>query len=147
MLLVGIAGLTTPASARQNAASPAASVPAPAGRPIVYPPTDRENTVDMIHGTKVEDPYRWLEEADTPGSKVWPKVAAWVQAQNDVTFAYLNQIPGKEAIKARLTDLTNYERFGTPSKQGGKYFYSRNDGLQNQAVLYVADGKAEGKIL
>lgn len=136
MILIGIAGLAAPAQARQKAVAPAAQ---PAGaKPIVYPDTERENVFETLHGTKVEDPYNWLE-ADPGDANAWSKVAAWVKAENDVTFAYLNQIPGRDAIKKRLTDLTDYERFGIPSKQGGKYFYSRNSGLQNQAVLYVAD--------
>ncbi|MGE3107828.1 MAG: prolyl oligopeptidase family protein [Phycisphaerales bacterium] len=110
------------------------------GVKLTYPPTERDEAkFDTYHGTKVADPYQWMEEADTPGSAVWPKIAAWVEAQNKVTFGYLGQVPQRDAIKSRITNLTNYERFGLPFVQGGKYFYSRNDGLQNQSVWYVAD--------
>ncbi|HEY4415453.1 MAG TPA: prolyl oligopeptidase family serine peptidase [Verrucomicrobiae bacterium] len=100
---------------------------------IHYPTTEKTNVVDNYHGTTVADPYRWLEDDNSPATK------AWVAAQNQVTFAYLNAIPGREAIRARLTTLWNYERYSVPFKAGGRYFYSRNDGLQNQAVLYTVD--------
>jgi len=98
-----------------------------------YPVTARTNVVETYHGTEVADPYRWLEDDNSPETK------AWVEAQNKVTFAYLHQLPGREAISARLTKLWNFERFGVPFKEGGRYFYSRNDGLQNQSVLYTVD--------
>jgi prolyl oligopeptidase len=100
---------------------------------INYPPTATTNVVDNYYGTLVADPYRWLEDDNSPETK------AWVQAQNQVTFAYLNAISERAAIRTRLTKLWNYERYGVPFKTGGRYFYSRNDGLQNQAVLYTAD--------
>jgi prolyl oligopeptidase len=87
--------------------------------------------VDDYHGVKVADAYRWLEDDNAPETK------AWVEAQNKVTFGYLEQIPERLAIKARLTKLWNYERYGTPFRQGGRYFLSKNDGLQNQSVLYT----------
>jgi prolyl oligopeptidase len=100
---------------------------------VNYPPTNKTNVVDNYHGTTVADPYRWLEDDNAPATK------AWVEAQNEVTFAYLNAIPGRAAIKARLTKLWNFERYGVPFKEGGRYFYSRNDGLQNQSVLYTVE--------
>lgn len=106
---------------------------------LVYPPSPRGEVVDTYHGTKVADPYRWLEAADEPGSAEWPKVQAWIEAQNKLTFGYLESIPQRGAIKERLTKLWNYERYGTPSKEGGRYFFSKNDGLQNQSVLYTVD--------
>ena len=96
-----------------------------------YPPTAKVPLVETLHGVQVSDPYRWLEDdhaADT---------MAWVKEQNKVTFAYLDSIPERDAIKARLTKLWNYERYGTPHKEGGRYLISRNDGLQNQSVLYT----------
>ena len=87
--------------------------------------------MDEYHGTKVADPYRWLEDDNSAETK------AWVEAQNKVTFGYLEKIPERAAIKARLTKLWNYERYGVPFKQGGRYFYSKNNGLQNQSVLYT----------
>ena len=98
-----------------------------------YPKTTKTEVVDSYHGTTITDPYRWLEDDNSPATK------AWVEAQNQVTFAYLNAIPGRDAIKARLTKLWNYERYGIPFKEGGRYFYSRNDGLQNQSVLYTVE--------
>ncbi len=100
---------------------------------LTYPESKRVDQVDDYHGEKVADPYRWLEQLDSPETK------AWIEAQNKVTFAYLEKIPQRAAYKERLTQLWNYERFGMPVKGGDRYFYTRNDGLQNQSVLYVAD--------
>src|SRR5260221_1399514 len=97
---------------------------------LTYPHTATVNQVDDFHGTKVADPYRWLEDENSPETR------AWVEAENKVTFAYLNQIPERPHIKERLTQLWNYERYGVPFKEGGRYFFTKNDGLQNQAVLY-----------
>ncbi|MDF3036164.1 MAG: prolyl endopeptidase, partial [Paucimonas sp.] len=96
-----------------------------------YPVTKKVDQQDNYHGTTVADPYRWLEDANSAETK------EWVDAQNKVTQAYLAQIPNREAIKQRLTKLWNYERFSVTYKEGGRYFYNRNDGLQNQAVLYT----------
>ncbi len=110
--------------------------------PMKYPETRRDSVVDDYFGAKVADPYRWLEDDNAPDTK------AWVEAQNKVTRTYLDAIPERGAIKARLTKLWNYERFGVPFKRGGHYFYNRNDGLQNQAVLFVTeDLKDGGRIL
>ncbi len=95
------------------------------------PKTRTVNTLDDYHGTKVADPYRWLEDVDSPETK------AWVEAENCVTFAFLERIPERKALERRLTAIWNYPRFGTPFKEGGRYFFSKNDGLQNQAVLYT----------
>src|SRR4051812_2438570 len=114
----------------------AVAVLAPAAeQSLTYPPTRRIDHIDDYHGTKVADPYRWLED-DVRTSK---DVAEWVEAENKVTEAYLSAIPERDAIRKRLTDLMNYERYSVPSKEGGRYFYSKNDGLQNQAVLYTQD--------
>ena len=101
--------------------------------PIKYPETKKTNQVDDYHGTKVADPYRWLENPDSPESR------EWIEAQNKITFDYLGKIPAREKIKSRLTELWNYERFGVPFKQGNRYFITRNDGLQNQSVLYTME--------
>ena len=103
--------------------------------PSAYPPTKRTDFTETIHGTTVADPYRWLED-DVRKS---PEVAAWVAAENEVTDAYLKAIPGREVIRKTLTNLWNYERYGVPVKIAGKYYFTKNDGLQNQAVLYVAE--------
>ena len=99
---------------------------------LVYPSTKTVEQVDDFHGTKVEDPYRWLED-DVRENK---DVAAWVAAQNEVTFGYLKSIPQREVIQKRMTELWNYEKIGAPFKRGGRYYVSRNDGLQNQNVLF-----------
>ncbi|MEJ5276020.1 MAG: prolyl oligopeptidase family serine peptidase [Thermogemmata sp.] len=102
---------------------------------LQYPETRKVEVVEDYHGVSVADPYRWLED-DVRQSK---DVAAWVEAQNKVTFAYLESIPQREAIRRRLTDLWNYEKMSAPVKVGGRYFFTRNDGLQNQSVLYVRE--------
>ena len=121
------------------------SLATPAGdTSLKYPKTKRVEHVDDYHGTKVADPYRWLE-ADVRESK---EVAAWVEAENKVTNAYLEAIPERDAIKKRLTELWNFERFPLPTKKSGMYFFTRNDGLQNQSVLYVADAlEAKPRVL
>lgn len=98
-----------------------------------YPVARRGEVIDTYHGTEVADPYRWLEDPDSD------ETTAWVQAENKVTFDFLDGIPEREAIRERLTTLWDFETFGTPYKQGERYFYSRNDGLQNQSVLYWAE--------
>ena len=103
--------------------------------PLKYPKTRRGTQTDTYHGTKVADPFRWLED-DVRKSD---DVKKWVAAQNEVTFGFLKTIPEREAIQKRLTELWNFERYSAPFKAGGRYFYSKNDGLQNQAVLYVLE--------
>jgi len=98
-----------------------------------YPAARKDGTVEDYHGTKVADPYRWLENPDSPESR------AWIEAENKVTFEYLAKIPARERIAARLKELWNFERYGIPHKEGGRYFITRNDGLQNQSVLYTMD--------
>ena len=100
---------------------------------LVYPETRVVDHVDNYHDTEVADPYRWLEE-DVRESK---QVAQWVEAQNKVTFGYLKKIPGRDAIEKRITELWDYEKIGAPSKEGGRYYFFRNDGLQNQSVLWM----------
>ncbi|AFZ07820.1 Prolyl oligopeptidase [Oscillatoria nigro-viridis PCC 7112] len=100
-------------------------------RPLSYPTTRKIDQTDDYHGVKVSDPYRWLENPDSEETQ------AWVEAQNAVTFAYLNEIPAREKIKQRLTQLWDYEKYGIPFKEGDRYFYYKNDGLQNQSVLYT----------
>jgi len=95
------------------------------------PLTRTVDHVDDYHGTKVPDPYRWLEDAADP------EVRAWVDAQNRSTEAFLSRVPDRDALRARLTELWDFERFGVPRKEGGRLFYTRNDGLQDQAVLWV----------
>lgn len=107
-----------------------------------YPTTRRDTIQDDYHGTKISDPYRWLEDTESD------ETADWVKAQNKVTFDYLHRIETRQPIAERLTTLWNYERFGRPFKRGEYYFYSHNDGLQNQSVLYVTDSlDGESRIL
>ncbi len=97
---------------------------------FAYPQPRRGDQVDDFHGTKVADPYRWMEQTDSAETK------SWITAENKLTDSYLATIPQREAIKNRLTEIWNYERFSAPSKVGNYYIYSKNDGLQNQSVLY-----------
>ena len=98
-----------------------------------YPETRKDTVVDDYFGTLVADPYRWLEN-DTSA-----ETAQWVKEQNEVTNDYLSHIPFRSALKDRLTELVNYERYGMPSKKHGRYIYSKNDGLQNQNVIYMQE--------
>ncbi|MFH1745423.1 MAG: prolyl oligopeptidase family serine peptidase [Planctomycetota bacterium] len=100
---------------------------------LTYPVTKTVNQVDNLHGVEVADPYRWLEDLDSA------ETAAWVAAQNKVTFGWLEQIPAREKIRQRMTHLWNFEKYGTPFKEGNRYFFSKNDGLQNQSVLYITE--------
>ncbi len=110
--------------------------------PLTYPQARRSDQVDDYHGTKVADPYRWLEDTDSA------ETHAWVEAENKLTFAYLDQIPYRQAIRDRLTKLWNYERFTTPSQYGGRYFFLHNTGLQQQNVLFVSESlNAEPRVL
>jgi prolyl oligopeptidase len=99
--------------------------------PLIYPTSVQGTQVDDYHGTKVADPYRWLENPDSPETQ------RWIVDQNKLTMGFLDKIPDRDRIKARLTQLWDYEKYGTPFKQGDRYFYSKNNGLQNQNVLYT----------
>ncbi|MGB3300198.1 MAG: prolyl oligopeptidase family serine peptidase [Phormidesmis sp.] len=98
---------------------------------LSYPNTRKAAQTDTYHGISVADPYRWLEDPNAAETE------DWVKAQNKVTFGYLNELPGRDRISTRLTELWDYERYSIPSKQGDRYFYSKNNGLQNQSVLYT----------
>src|SRR5262245_8659782 len=98
---------------------------------FVYPTAKKVDQIDDYHGVKVADPYRWLEDPDSADSR------AWIEAQNKLTFGFLNEIPERAKIKERLTKLWNYEKYGVPFKEGDRYFFFKNDGLQNQNVLYT----------
>jgi prolyl oligopeptidase len=106
---------------------------------IKYPQTKKGETVDLYFDTKVNDPYRWLEDDKSE------ETADWVKAQNEVTFDYLSQIPFRDALKERLEKLWNYEKIGAPFTEGNYTYYFKNNGLQNQSVLYRKDpsGKEE----
>nr|WP_158728604.1 MULTISPECIES: prolyl oligopeptidase family serine peptidase [unclassified Flavobacterium] len=102
---------------------------------ITYPTTNKGTTVDAYFDAKVPDPYRWLEDDKSA------ETGAWVKAQNEVTYGYLNQIPFRDALKARMEKLWNYEKIGAPFKEGNFTYYYKNNGLQNQSVLYRKDAK------
>ena len=117
------------------AASPnAQSAGLPALPALKYPPTQRDSTVDTYFGTQVPAPYQWMENLDSPA------VQQWVEAENALTFSYLDKVPVRSWIKDRLTTLWNYARESTPELVAdGRIFFSKNSGLQNQSVVYVQD--------
>ena len=100
---------------------------------LAYPEAHKANTIDTYFGTEIHDPYSWMENDTTA------EVAAWVKAENKITFNHLSQIPFRQKLNQRLTELINYEKIGTPSKKHGKYYFFKNDGLQNQSVLYTKE--------
>ncbi|MEL7008543.1 MAG: prolyl oligopeptidase family serine peptidase [Cyanobacteria bacterium J06588_4] len=111
-------------------------------RNLIYPDTERVAQSDNYHGLEVKDPYRWLEDPDSDATK------QWVQAQNEVTNGYLATIPARDRLKQRLTQLWDYEKYGIPFRRGDRYFYFKNDGLQNQSVLYTLKSlDEEGAVL
>jgi len=105
---------------------------------LTYPATKKVDVVDDYFGTKVPDPYRWLEDDNSEETK------KWVEEENKVTFAYLEKIPFREKIRQRLTEIYNYPRYSSPFREGEYYFFYKNDGLQNQSVIYIQKG-LEGK--
>jgi prolyl oligopeptidase len=102
---------------------------------VTYPTTSKGEIVDVYFDTKLSDPYRWLEDDKSA------ETGAWVKAQNEVTYGYLSQIPFRDALKARMEKLWNYEKIGAPFKEGNFTYYYKNNGLQNQSVLYRKDAK------
>ena len=106
---------------------------------LSYPETKKGDVVDTYHGKDVADPYRWLED------DLSDETAAWVKAQNEVSFGYLEGIPFRQKVADRLTELWNYEKYSAPFKEGNYTYYFKNDGLQNQSVIYRenAEGNAE----
>lgn len=109
---------------------------------LQYPTTHKTDVTDTYHGTQVTDPFRWLEDDNAANTK------EWVKEQNKVTFDYLHQLPQRDSIRKRLSDLWNYERIGSPTRYGNKWFFSYNSGLQNQALLMVSDTPdGKGRVL
>ncbi len=113
---------------------------------LTPPKTKRLDLVEDLHGVKIADPYRWLEEIDSPGTR------AWVKAQSEYSRAELDKVPGLAGIRKRLTEISNYTKYGSRysasiTKRGDRVFFTRQEGLQNQAVLYVQKGAAEAKAL
>ncbi|RTY79623.1 S9 family peptidase [Flavobacterium sp. LS1P28] len=107
----------------------------PNPKPLTYPTTSKGETVDVYFDTKLPDPYRWLEDDKSA------ETGAWVKAQNEVTYGYLAQIPFRDVLKSRMEKLWNYEKIGAPFKEGNFTYYYKNNGLQNQSVLYRKDAK------
>ncbi len=113
-----------------------------ADKPFVYPQPPKSEQTDDYFGTKVADPYRDLENLDAEPTR------KWIEAENKLTFDYLEKIPERKKINEKMTALWNYEKFTVPFHQGGRYFFSKNTGLQNQNVVYTGDKlPAEGKVL
>ena len=106
-------------------------------QPLEYPSAKRTDVVDDYFGTKVPDPYRWLEDTDSPETR------EWVKAENEITSAYLEKLADRQPFKERLTNLMNYERYTVPSWEGHRYLYRKNDGLQNQSVIYTQKNLSE----
>ena len=124
----------TPAVLLSVALAGAACVAVLAAQRLQYPETRKSDHVDTYFGAQVADPYRWLEDENSP------ETAKWVTDQNKVTFGYLEKIPYRTQIKERLARLQNYPRYTAPSRRGQYFFFSKNDGLQNQSVIYMQDG-------
>ena len=109
---------------------------------LTYPHSRKDPVLDLMHGVPVPDPYRWLEDSDSPDTR------AWIEAQNTLTEGFLSQIPAREPLKARLRALWDFPRVGLPGRKGERWFWFRNEGLQNQPVLYVGDGPYQnGRVL
>ena len=107
---------------------------------LTYPETRKDSVVDEYHGKQVADPYRWLED------DLSAETAAWVKAENEVTFGYLEQIPFRKQITDRMTELWNYEKYSAPTKEGKYTYFSKNDGLQNQSVIYRQEGEGAPEV-
>ena len=147
-LLLATTACTTaappPPAAIATVDAPVSATPVTVEPVMSYPATRRMDLVEPQFGVPVADPYRWLENDVRNDTEV----RAWVDGENATTTAFLATLPLRAPFKARMTELYNYERFGVPVKKGGRYFYSRNDGLQNQSVLYVRDtADGEGRVL
>src|SRR4051794_16315059 len=106
-------------------------IPVPTSQRWSYPVAHQDAVVEDFHGTPVPDPYRWLEDPDAPDTR------AWVDAENDLTFGYLRSLPVSEDLRARLTEIWNFPKYTVPHKEGERYIFSKNDGLQNQFVIYM----------
>ena len=137
--------LLATAACAVNDAAPEAQIARPAPQAaLTYPATERQQVVETQFGQPVADPYRWLEDDVRESSKV----AAWVAQQNALTDSYLATLPERPVFLERMRQLFEFERFGIPQKAGGRYFYTRNTGLQNQNVLYVRDSlNGQGRML
>src|SRR4030095_7162247 len=129
-----LAGAQTSQKAAAQVMTAATSDSGSSSSGIVYPPTKKVDHVDTYFGTAVPDPYRWLGDENSP------ETASWVEAENKVTFAYLDKLAYRPLLKTRLEKLYNYPRISAPSRRGEWFFFSKNDGLQNQSVQYIQKG-------
>src|SRR3954465_2925341 len=102
----------------------------PNTRSLIYPEARTVDQIDDYFGTKVHDPYRWIEDVDSP------EVKAWIEEENQLTRSMLDSGPGRGQMQTRLTELMNFERYSAPVRRGTRYFYNHNSGLQNQNVIY-----------
>src|SRR5580693_2007072 len=102
-----------------------------------YPEAAKDSTVDDYYGTKVADPYRWLENSDSP------ETVAWINQENALSSPYLEKLPDREDFQQRLTRLLKFERYSAPYWEGGRYIYEKNDGLQNQSVIYTVNNLSD----
>ncbi|MBC8067803.1 MAG: S9 family peptidase, partial [Deltaproteobacteria bacterium] len=123
---------TAPAPAREPTAAPA---------PLAYPAATRGDVTDSYHGVAIADPYRWLEDMASPETR------AWIEAENAITSAQLEQIPARAKLRARLEQLWDYERWGVPTREGDNLVVARNDGLQNQSPIWVLDKQGKQRVL
>ncbi len=141
-VVLGCASAAAAAQTGGPAASPANYATGDKGRTMDYPKARVSDQVDDYFGTKVRDPYRWMENVDSG------EVKTWVDAENQLTRSYLDDVPGRDKMHARLMDLTNFERYTPPERKGSRYFYAHNTGLQNQNVVFWQEGlKGEPKVL
>ncbi|MBX9789081.1 MAG: prolyl oligopeptidase family serine peptidase [Pirellulales bacterium] len=134
MVLIGAIARQSVAEEPRTEANATQPDAAAAGAAIEYPAARRGDQADDYHGTRIADPYRWLEDPDSEETR------AWVEAENKLTSAYLGKIPARDRLRTRLTELWDYEKVGVPVQRGGRYLFAKNDGLQNQSVLYVSTG-------
>ncbi len=140
LTLTAVITACNPAPDATNTAAPAAApaeaaaAATPDNARLVYPQARTVEQTDEYHGERVADPYRWLEDIDSA------ETAAWIEAENKVTFDYLGKLPTREHFAKRLTDLWNYERYGMPERRGNQYLYSYNDGLMNQSQIWIQTG-------
>ena len=100
---------------------------------LSYPSARRADVIDNYFGTRVADPYRWMEDLNSPELK------QWIDAENALAFGYLNALPQRDALRARITELWNYPRVTPPRYEGGHWFYSRNTGLQRQSLVFMRE--------
>ncbi|WP_406827982.1 prolyl oligopeptidase family protein [Microbulbifer sp. ARAS458-1] len=141
-VLAACAGESPDASKKETSMSDVetANVPSVVESALTYPQTRKDDVVDTYFGTEVADPYRWLEDDRSDETE------AWVKAQNKVTFSYLEQIPYRDTLKQRLEALWNYEKVGSPFTEGDYTYFYRNDGLQNQYVVWRKKGDGDAEV-